>query len=690
MAALPLRQYCTRRRSPSIGQSPSSLSPSGHFPSPSIRDDIQTSVILRLAQFRLVSASEESESTAIGDVSTALLREVAAAPQDLARPLLELAVVGSVLNTIGIASRIDGWVQLLARFRQLLQTHSDALLTVDQDDQPPVGTAMFSIGVAGLDSVQTLETILNDLDQLDESERSELLAPLDPAYADYQLLVHHPWTAEVRRGDFDPVEAALRYERMSRTTHAWGDGYISLQCAVAAATIHDEHLHESETASRVLSDAKQTFGNHPVLTRALAKHHHSRGDYREALRLYRDVVADLDDGDSVDAAFTLRVAAVAAAKCREWSLARDWFLLAWERAGPLDQVGREAIRIGLRCDAAVASAEAGNLRHALVLLKETLLALSELDPQANLQAAYCHRVVRHAILWFKSSVLDQETLVEGQPISIVPETCSNLEPPEETWKLPLGDLDLAWYMLAEIEVTAGLKSGVRDELNRRTATGQIVALEIVFRLATISADISRLDSAGFSEHLTDHLSGVVCALASGGLRSFDFDPANPERGLIPPLNLDHPNTGNIARQAGGHAILAFALRSLLADQPTAVDELREALSTKLGQDYPGRHIFERWDSSGTRPKQHRRSSRQVPAGLFVDQKAGARAPPYRRVVLLAVVYAVQIQAGPHARLSALAEGPVVASLAYPTLCVVCASKNGSANRSTLEDKRPQR
>ena len=563
-------------------------------------DDLQTSVMLRLAQFRLVSALEDS--TVIADVSTALLREAAATPHHLAGPLLELAVIGSVLNTLGIASRIESWVQLLSRLRRLLRAHRVALSADDQNDEPPVPMAMFNIGVAGLNSVQKLETILNDLGQLEEGERSELLAPIDPAYADYQLLVHHPWTAEVRGGDFNPIDAALRYERMSHTSRSWGDGTLSLQCAVAAATIHDEQLQEPEKALRVLSNAKRTFGDHPVLTRALAKHHHSRGEYGEALRLYRDVTADLGDGDSVDAIFTLRVAAVAAAKCTEWSLARDWFLRAWELAGPLDQIERGAIRIGLRSDAAVASFEAGDLRVALALIKETLIALSELDPLANLQAAYCHRIVRHTILWLKSRVLDQETLIQGQPITIVPGTCSNLEPLEEIWELPLGDLDIAWYMLAEIEVTAGLNVGVRDELIRRTAAGQIVALEVVLRLAAISADVTRLDPAGFSDHLFDHLAALVYALGSGGLRALDFDLVDPKRALIPPVDVDHPLAGNLAEQTAGHAILAFALRSLFSDQPSAVRELREALSTNLGQEYPGRHIFEAWGSSATAPK----------------------------------------------------------------------------------------
>ena len=584
-------------------------------------DDLQTSVMLRLAQFRLVSASEDS--TVIANVSTALLREAAATPHSLAGPLLELAVIGSVLNTLGIASRIDSWVQLLSRFRRLLHAHPVALSADDQNDEPPVPMAMFNIGVAGIDSVQKLETILNDLGQLEKGERSELLAPIDPAYADYQLLVHHPWTAEVRRGDFNPIDATLRYERMSRTTRSWGDSTLSLQCAVAAATIHDEHLHEPEKALRVLSNAKQTFGDHPVLTRALAKHHHSRGEYGEALRLYRDVTADLGDGDSVDAVFTLRVAAVAAAKCTEWSLARDWFLRAWELAGPLDQIKREAIRIGLRSDAAVASFEAGDLRAALALIKETLLALSELDPLANLQAAYCHRIVRHTILWLKSRVLDQETLIQGQPITIVPGTCSNPEPPEEIWELPLGDLDLAWYMLAEIEVTAGLNAGVRDELNRRTAAGQIVALEVVLRLTAITADVTRLDAAGFTDHLFDHLAAVVHALGSGGLRALDFDLADPRRELIPPLAVDHPLAGNLAEQAAGHAILAFALRSLISDQPTAVGKLREALSTSLGQEYPGRHVFETWGSSATTPKN---ADDQV-ARYLPDCLSSRRPPP---------------------------------------------------------------
>lgn len=562
--------------------------------------DLPTSVMLRLGQLRLVAASDEPEGTA--DIVRALLREVDTVPRDPEGHNLEIAVVSSILNNLGIANHVRGWVKLLSRFRRLeLANKEGALLSPEQQLHISSATvALFNIGIAGLDSAKKLENIFQDLDALDSSERRDLLTPIDPSYADYFLIVHHPWNAESRQPGFDAASAAARYERMARAAQAWGDRTLSLQCSVAEAAILDEHLGDMQSAIRVLNQAEASIGKDLILTRAFAKLHYRNGQNAEALISYRNTVPHIGAASHVDAAYTLREAAICAAQCGEWDTARSWFLRAQTASKPLQAIGLGAIRIGLGADAAVASFEIGNLQDALSLLKDTLLALEQLDPDSNLQAAHCHRLVRHTILWLQAKVEGRDTKVQGEPIAIIPGACSNPEPIREIQKHSLGHIVLAWYMLAEVETAAGLDLGIRGVLTRITTQGHVPLLEHSLRIKVLAADIETLDPVKFSTYLSDYVASAKYCLANSAALQESFDPIDPERIVIPPIRLDGTFDPSTERAACG-AILAYCVRSLLNRRLDAISCLRDALGSKLGQSYPGKSLFDNWATKTTEP-----------------------------------------------------------------------------------------
>jgi hypothetical protein len=79
------------------------------------------SVFLRLAQFRLVASKEEPKDTAA--CVDALLREAGGESDATLRSLLESIALGLVLNTIGIASSVPNWIELLQRSRTLTEAN---------------------------------------------------------------------------------------------------------------------------------------------------------------------------------------------------------------------------------------------------------------------------------------------------------------------------------------------------------------------------------------------------------------------------------------------------------------------------------------------------------------------------------------------------------------------------------------
>ena len=558
--------------------------------------DLPTSVMLRLAQLRLVTATEERSG--VGGVVGALLSEIDALPNGPMRVQFETAALSAVLNNLGIARDLGNWVSLLSRFRRLDLTGLEN--AIPHGPEIPHAAVLFSIGIAGLDSVERLVAIFDALSRLGDDERRELLTPIDASVEDYSLLVHHPWTARSRRPGFDAAEAVDSYRKMGAQADSWGMRTLSVQCRVAVAMILDEHLGDTARGLNVLDDAATQFGGEPILARALAKLHRRSGHGKEALSYFRDAVSHLSTFNSIEAVHTAREAAVCAAECDEWDTARAWFLRAHAASDSLDAIGLGAIGVGLQADAGVANFQAGDLRGALALLKDALLSLPKFEPGSNLQAAHCHRVVRHTILWLQAEVSGRDTRVGGEPIAMLPGACSNPEPVPAIEQQPLGHIDFAWYMLAEIELLGGVDVGVRAVVEQFGAQGYIAISEHAFRIQVLGAAMSAQNPTDFVSCFFDYLaSATFCVVNRDAIRSTSV--LEPERADIPALPSSGPYE-SVTERSAQHAILAYAVQSLLVGGGDTLDQLRDGLGREFGVSYPGRSLFDeldRVDADGT-------------------------------------------------------------------------------------------
>jgi hypothetical protein len=78
---------------------------------PIFADNRMVSVMLRLAQFKLVASKEEPKNTTA--CVNALLREAGEEPNSALREMFESVALASILNTVGIASLVPNWVELV-------------------------------------------------------------------------------------------------------------------------------------------------------------------------------------------------------------------------------------------------------------------------------------------------------------------------------------------------------------------------------------------------------------------------------------------------------------------------------------------------------------------------------------------------------------------------------------------------
>ena len=562
---------------------------------PIYREDALVSVVLRLVQFKL--AATTSSGNIISRIVAALFDEIGAIPEGERKHVIECVALQTVLSTKDIANYLDDWVALLLRHETIIETDEFLQGRVtdleDTDDRTTIPSliGLFNIGSANLATPDRLEHIINQLDRVQAALRSLLLSPIDKTQSDYSSFINRPWLSQQLSADFDAVDAAERYGRMAEKTLNWGIPPLSHQCSVAQAIILDEYLNDREGAMAVLKEAGANIGNDPILNRALAKIYLRHDEHDKALAVFRGIVDQVGVESPVERAFALREAAISAAKCREWQQAEEWFLCARDSARLIQRGDMEVMAIGLGADSAVAALESDNPGQAITQLSETLGSLININPESTLYAAYCHRVIRHTVLWAQSRIERQDVRIGGNPILVEPGTCSNPDPLPAIRELPLAHIDVVWYMLAEIEVVTGLDTGILAGFEYRLEDGQIPVLECSLRLKAIQADIDRLDAVGFSNHFTSYLETSAYMLKDGRSHAEAFDSTAPERGQIPTLDLFPPFDPGI-EHAAKDAILAYAIHSVLAYRLSAMTKLETELRKGFMDLFPGESVFD--------------------------------------------------------------------------------------------------
>ncbi len=561
---------------------------------PIVPESPVASGMLRLAQFKLLVAKREGDKAA--RVAEVLFDEVDRVSKGELKRALEGLVYATVLSTAGVANYLDDWIDLLQHFRALVQ-NSELLqsMIAGIEGHPEAGgenafAALFAIGSANLASVERLEHVIDELNQLSSSERETLLVPIDKSVSDYSLFVSGPWARQKDDETFDALDAAARYERMVRKTKSWGNRALSLQFWVARAVMLDEYEGDKDTALAILDEAVASLGNAPVLARARAKVYWRDDQHREALEILRGIADQVGGDNVVERAFALREAAISAAKCDEWPQAERWFLEAQKAALAAQTNDMAVMALGLGTDAAVAALEAGSVPRALSGLAKVLAELPGIDPDSSLRAAYCHRVVRHTVLWAQSQIRGRSVQIAGEPILMQPGTCSNPEPLPAIKTHPLGPIDLAWYMLAESEMAAGVDLGILANLPSRLEEGPISMMEFGLRFNVLEKDIDDLAVKQFANHLMPFVEAGVYLSANRSRLRGSFDALSPERGEVPSLDRTPPFPPKV-EQVAAEAILAFCAQAVAAGEPEKLSHLNDALEREFSGVFPGAAVF---------------------------------------------------------------------------------------------------
>ena len=562
---------------------------------PIFEKDLFASVYLRLAQFKLSEATGNQDR--IRNVVNALCNEIELIPTDQTKKVLWIYAIGLIVQSPGIAYIIDNWVSLLIRLISISRTLQFWREGFDGTEAVPIEpewegfSVMFSVGILGVHSVAQFETIVAQLCEISPESRSLLLQPVDVFFSDCFELVRHAWLQDREDPNYDAEDALQRYGRIAKKTSEWEERCFSLQAYAVQSAILDHDLDDPSRGLTVVQNAAKIYENEPILVRSMGQMCLRKHDYEQAFTIYGWLVKNLGTSNPSRKAHTFREAARAAVHCDNLKLAEEWFMAAANLAEEGDLEDLDVLSLGLKADAAVMALRSGHTSRALTRLGEVVEALAILDPDTSLRTRYTHATVRHVVFEIMSFLCDDISSTGHQLIDIEPGICSVPEPSDAIRQHPLGDIDYLWYMLSEAELISRTSSGIYQSLPQKIRLDPISGYEINLRIVAVWCRIEDLDATGVVACLERYIEAAIFALGNITLFEGENEAFSPTRGKIPAIPQDYyqnPQAVNAIKDV----IVAFLMRSVMADDLSSIKELKNALISRFDENFPCIHLLE--------------------------------------------------------------------------------------------------
>lgn len=533
-----------------------------------------TSLMLRLAQLLVTLAGDDVERA---NAAWTAMRAELAIGEEGAR--FEIVVLSKILIQTTIVHAVPEWLDLLVRFDALSQTDERLLqlAATMQNSQRQIGGEVqgfaFIHQATKLRSTQALRVAFEQLDTVAPEVRARLFSGLDSGPGHYSHLVDAAWLHSAKTESFDGEHAADDYRAIAELAERWGNISLAARCYAARATMLDEYVKDSARALAALGEAEARLGRMASISRARAKIHWQSRNHRAALSGLEEVWNDAQPNhDAIERGFIAREAGISAAETGDWVSAQIWFERARTCYSAFASGSLPSLKIGLRADAAQAAFKAGDATGAIAGYAQALEELKSLNPDASLNAAYCHRVVRNAVLW-----LMRET--RGTPVDFdetvqPPGACSNPDPVEAIRGQPLGPLDMGWYLLADAALDLGQVKFFQN-LHQRLGDGPILGLEVGRQKKFADYLLQTEDVSSLILALPRYGAGLAY-LEEKGVEQSVGDIMNPTRGMLPVCVLDG-NEPPTARRGVVDLLISFAMIRAMEGNGASVRALRSGL-----------------------------------------------------------------------------------------------------------------
>lgn len=467
------------------------------------------------------------------------------------------------------------WLEILLRFDRLCV--ADPMLSEVSGEfkskaggDPHITGVLFAGQMRSITAIAIFRAIMERLNREDATTRERVLSAFRPGRGDISVLVNHGWMRESRKEGFDWEAAQQDYSACFELAMRWGNTMLASRCAIAQAMCIDENGDDAERAFGCLAEAEARIGPDVALGRARAKIHWRRRDHAAALPLL-SVAAEAGGQDRIERAYIAREAGISAAALGDWDAAFNWFDRAKEAAETASEIPSvRAMSIGLLADTAQAAFEAGRPNIAIGKMREALMSLPTINADGTLEEAYCHRVVRHCLLWLYRKITGaladdlEETFFR-------PGAASNPEPLEAIRSHPVLDLDMSFYMLADADKALAEPTGFYRDFRKYFVVGPVLSSEISVAIAEDREALGSHDSSDFVDRVRRHAS-LSRMVDSGEAHEAATHMTKPRRGTIPLATIAEDAPEDLLRAAEDY-ILSFATGAAMAQAFGAIDSI---------------------------------------------------------------------------------------------------------------------
>ena len=451
---------------------------------PLVEDDPYINVIMRLAQFVLIGVEKRKSPEKLLAVWNALTSELKATQHSRGGELLELLVLSKGLSKADPGFQVPNYFQRLSKIYEITSTSAMRevrdLATVHRDSRE-----MSALGLMLIMHLQALTKIEETLSLFEEINvapvqlREQLLAPIPEPDLSADMYLSAAWLKEHAAGTIDPVPHQEAYGRIAELARGWGQMELAIAAVKYRAVVMDEYGDDAASALRVITEARSWAGDGFELKRAEAKILYRGKRFSDALPLYQDLI-DAGGGKSkVEDAFMGREAGICAAETDEWLLAAELYEIARNWALQSDLRSMTIMATGLIGDSAVACWQAGNLKEFFTRFTVGLTELESIEARETLTARHVHAVYRHTLLWAENQRTGKILIGDGSYPAMVSGSISNPEPSRDIEDRQILNLEIAWYMLAALQVECGFGPSIADELVTRLGDKRLFSGEII-------------------------------------------------------------------------------------------------------------------------------------------------------------------------------------------------------------------
>lgn len=400
---------------------------------------------------------------------------------------------GIIVQAIADAAELDK----LEFSRPAVPAFKDMVKT----DGSPLGYVglLFTMLQARCDGFHFVDGTLDALEKLEPGLRARMLEAFEARFSENLSMIAKAWLIETNRDQPNWQGVLQAFERARSLAKQWDARALARNVARIRSIIYEEEMvvQDQALSIAVLEEAKQEFGDSPVLDEQRANIEFLRGHHAAALELWeRSLDHGLNEPAKLRDPFASRKAAIAASNVGRYDRAATFL----ESAGHLlHPQGPGPVRAAFDVDAAYCWIKHGDPARALEVLVRSAVQLKGVyDPAREFQLFRAQKHCGSCALWMAGQVFPDEKSVSDEPLVGV---ATSPDRQELIATLPPSPYPVTAVMILRIARRLGIDRPGLAELRRDADASRMPAASFPFAGLLVEETIAAGDFTDFGHNI---------------------------------------------------------------------------------------------------------------------------------------------------------------------------------------------